>query len=118
MTAKTITLPLRLHPLMERWVEALRSGEYEQQRDGYMFDGKRFNVLGVLCDVYYGRKGWSRRPKGRVWTVRGQTRRLPESLRNLLHISDGMVERLGDWNDEGKSFAWLADKITRTYGSP
>lgn len=37
--------------IKDRWVEALRSGEYEQGR-GALKSGDRFCCLGVLCDLF------------------------------------------------------------------
>jgi len=35
-----------------RWVEALRSGKYEQGRGALRSDTNQFCCLGVLCDLY------------------------------------------------------------------
>lgn len=62
-------------PIMRRWVEALRSGKYEQTHqklrnatmdltnpDGPLVPGPRFCCLGVLCDLFIedhpGRAEW------------------------------------------------------------
>lgn len=39
-----------LRSLKKKWVEALRSGEY-QQGEGHLFDGNTYCCLGVLCRV-------------------------------------------------------------------
>jgi hypothetical protein len=42
--------------IADRWVAALRSGEYEQGR-GQLREGKSFCCLGVLCDIYQKEQG-------------------------------------------------------------
>lgn len=37
--------------IKQKWVNALRSGEYEQG-DGKLYSGKGYCCLGVLCDLY------------------------------------------------------------------
>ena len=42
--------------IADRWVKALRSGEYKQGR-GFLKVKERYCCLGVLCDLY-DPKGW------------------------------------------------------------
>jgi len=37
--------------IKQRWIEALRSGDYEQGKE-YLNNHNRFCCLGVLCDLY------------------------------------------------------------------
>ena len=45
----------------ERWIKALRSGNYPESTDGgYLFSTSGFSSLGVLCDLYL-------KDQGREW---------------------------------------------------
>lgn len=43
--------------IKQKWVDALNSGEYEQQRLGQLHNPDGWCCLGVLCDVYSQEKG-------------------------------------------------------------
>lgn len=107
--------------LAEKWVEALRSGEYNQGTSALRSGYNQFCCLGVLCDVI-DPSGWipsldSRRP----YTYNGIMQVLPPSI---LEIS-GMRHDLGDYhnekphlalmNDHGYSFAEIADTIEQNW---
>jgi len=93
-----------------RWVEALRSGKYQQGRAALRSLEERFCCLGVLCDLYSPSE----------WTTNGSTRYFHrESLsafigadfRTQMGLSDAEAWRLARMNDDGKSFADIADYI-------
>ena len=43
--------------IKQKWVDALNSGEYEQQRLGQLHNPDGWCCLGVLCDIYAQEKG-------------------------------------------------------------
>lgn len=43
--------------IKERWLKALRSGEYEQGESALKTNDDKFCCLGVLCDLYIKEKG-------------------------------------------------------------
>lgn len=90
--------------LKSKWVEALRSGEYEQGKHNFELGGK-FCCLGVLCKVA-GKP--TRLPvKGENW----------DFVHNIIQ-DHGLMETLYEMNDGGyfiapeqKSFREIADYI-------
>lgn len=105
----------------EKWVAALRSGEYEQGR-GYLNRGEQFCCLGVLCEVAI--TAGVDLPKARLdngttkyggnHTVLPSAVRdwsdLPSLLGDMVSIS-GKLEKLAGHNDDGRSFVQIADAI-------
>lgn len=97
-----------------RWVAALRSGQYEQAQGMLCIDGT-FCCLGVLCDV----AGTDNGAAGGRWTptdcftYQGETEEtvLPEGLRWRAGIPHDDQLCLIEMNDNGKSFAEIADFI-------
>ena len=77
--------------IKRKWVEALRSGNYQQGRNHLHRDNK-FCCLGVLCQITTGKMGYE------------QTRK---------HFPVKMEHDLIGMNDDGKSFAEIADYIER-----
>jgi hypothetical protein len=113
------------------WVDALRSGKYEQGT-GVMKDGEEFCCLGVACEVYRLETGtgqWNKIPHGqRRWATNtteeffGYWAILPPEVSNWLGIAshnvpeDSVPENssqadLYKMNDDGTSFAEIADYI-------
>jgi hypothetical protein len=102
------------YELKVKWLEALRSGKY-QQTTGELRGGDKFCCLGVLCDV--AKPGaW----KGESWTWITNERTessadscLPLSFRfSHAHISEDEEQTLIRMNDEERaSFAAIADWI-------
>lgn len=91
--------------IKEKWVKALRSGEY-QQGFGYLQKEGHYCVIGVLCAI---------NPEFTAVTFDGITKYngtafLPD-MRGLLPID--MAIELADRNDLGESFDKLADYIER-----
>jgi len=109
----------------QQWLAALRSGDYTQTKDA-LRDDRGFCCLGVACDIHnpsqwgepngtgsraaasgdYGFPGFDDIPLEAL-TV----------LRQLEYIEDGitmgnsLMRRLSVLNDDGKSFAEIADWI-------
>ena len=111
---------------IRKWVEALRSGEY-QQGTGYLQRDGQFCCLGVACElageskvqrleagtvdkvIYYGESG------GEV-----SARLLPPATRLWLGLTDRDVRLSNNpgaatLNDSGHTFAEIADAIEKEY---
>jgi hypothetical protein len=95
----------------DRWVAALRSGEYEQGMD-QLKDNDKFCCLGVLCDVvgfdldsHDGQGGTWAFATGIDWS--GE----PPILLDLLE--QPVRNKLANMNDNGSTFTEIADHIER-----
>ncbi len=109
----------------EKWLKALRSGEYEQA-NGQLYDdeylGGSYCCLGVACEVVghgkvlkekFGEKGLPIQAKiiGKESCV---FTKLPGLLREdfaPLREEDSFVESVAEMNDNGQSFKEIADWI-------
>jgi hypothetical protein len=98
----------------KRWVAALRSGEYRQAQMS-LRDGNRFCCLGVLCDL--SRVGhWD--GDGNYVVDEGKNGGLaPVGVVELVGLQDNAERdtqrRISTLNDEGATFAQIADMIER-----
>lgn len=122
------------HEIADKWIEALKSGEYKQAREA-LRNVRGFCCLGVLCDLYMkehpGRASWRRITEDDVTmnrfisgdfvfegekTAQGS---LPDEVRRWAGISDGIAcydrdtRALASDNDEGQSFARIAETIEK-----
>lgn len=102
----------------KKWVEALRSGKYEQGC-GYLRTNDGFCCLGVACDLYAKAhpraKGWN---QGNLFA--GEMMLLPVKVRKWLGLTKnsgvftdkkGFLSELIDLNDSGKTFKQIAKII-------
>ncbi len=107
----------------KQWVEALRSGVYEQCA-GYMRFGDMYDVLGVACDVYaksHPSTSWARpSDESPAYAFLERSWALPTEVKEWLKLSDslggftvdiGCDHCLADLSDDGWTFARLADFI-------
>lgn len=126
----------------DRWIKALRSGEYEQcggQLKVTRDDKAYFCCLGVLCDLTKNRAGikedWEDDGGKRVPSFMGKSGSLPEEvckLTGLLEEEDEEGFRYPKWdgeyigskkeerslaedNDSGKSFKQIANIIEKRF---
>ena len=85
------------------WVKALRSGKYKQAKHQlYVRFDHGYCCLGVLCAMQGARVDrWSSENR--------RTTLVPE--RYAHGLTDGQTYRLASMNDEGMSFAEIADYI-------
>lgn len=109
------------------WLEALRSGEYDQTRGRLHLENDGYCCLGVACEVYRKETGqgeWSY-AHGIGWFQPGPDRQagsahLPKEVREWLGMTtdygsvdreDGSLTSLVDMNDNGAGFLTIADVI-------
>jgi hypothetical protein len=99
--------------LKEKWLAALRSGDYRQAKTALRTDENEFCCLGVLCDVF-DQKQWSRDEESfGDWSFRTpEAYDYPDAW---THRATGLISEQGrylaEMNDAGKSFADIADWI-------
>ena len=82
--------------IKRQWVEALRSGKYNQSNSGMLLrDGTGFSVLGVLCDVVKENIGetWRQYPPNGIsnyvrYTFCGNFGDLPSSVTTYCSINN------------------------------
>ena len=108
------------------WVEALRSGEYEQTT-GFLHTDNGYCCLGVACEVS-GLGRWKNDVDRQFYITNDddrQTTVLPDKVRQWLglydnggvaiHTDNSKVD-LTELNDGGASFEEIADKIENGKG--
>jgi len=101
----------------EKWIAALRSGEFKQNTDGYLQDEEnRYCCLGVACKIAH--------PKLKIEGLclidienfdQAQLKRIkvPSILKGDCSESDSVVQKLTTMNDSGKSFKTIAAYIEK-----
>lgn len=102
----------------ERWVTALRSGEFKQGRvylraSNDQTGAEEFCCLGVLC-LIEDPESWSEEPRHEGgWLHRGEEELPDEDLMEEMGLSRSEVSYLAEMNDAGDSFEEIADYIER-----
>ena len=92
--------------IKQKWVKALRSGEYTQTK-GCLYNGvSGYCCLGVLCDIM---KVSNFGPKIEDNSF------LPTSLAKKVGLSLDRQRELSKLNDCGKDFNYIADYIEEHY---
>jgi len=114
----------------QKWVDALRSGEYEQAQSK-LFDGSNYCCLGVLCDLYSKEHDddWEHRfsqfSNHDLWYYDNQAEVLPEVVMDWAGLKvnnpkvnvidpeseDTVVENIAGLNDSGYNFKELSNYI-------
>ena len=125
--------------IKQKWINALRSGEYEQSSKGFLHIADEFSerycCLGVLCDLYAKErnkewtkeyKGWTKRYNGRILDFEGEDQYPPQSVVEWAGLPEkspsikfsGEIDdcefenpELAELNDDGISFNTIADLI-------
>ncbi len=107
--------------IKKRWIEALRSGEYQQGKESLFHCGK-FCCLGVLTDLYIKEHGlqWKQYSAG-LWGFEEEGGVLPPSVRKWSGILDAnpmiLDASAADHNDfYAEDFATIADYIEKDKG--
>ncbi len=104
-----------------KWVAALRSGEYVQGHGQLLTKSGEFCCLGVLCDLHLKMENtnetWQDRDSANLFYM-GAGGGLPLVVINWAGLHDsqsvsmgGRTERLSIHNDEGRTFAEIANAI-------
>ena len=96
---------------VKAWVKALRSGEYEQCR-ARLHDGKGFCCLGVAIDVLV-EGDWQLGDSDRLYKFGGDFLFPTDQVLDKIGLSSGISAKLAEFNDNGKSFKWIASWIER-----
>ena len=82
--------------IKQRWIEALKSGEYQQGWESLCYNNK-FCCLGVLTDLYIKEHGlqWHK-DVGGCWSLDGEGGVLPSSVQAWAGLNDANPMILGD----------------------
>ena len=101
--------------LKAKWIEALRSGEYEQCKDK-LYSGNGYCCLGVLC-VVSGAK-FEQQDGEFVPYLEQENIRNPDGNEFLcsdfaMKVGLSRQTQLADMNDNGASFSEIADYIEK-----
>lgn len=102
--------------IKEKWIAALRSGEYKQGRS-YLRINKKYCCLGVLCDIHDPNK-WIKPlttlPLGNYSYNGCSITELPKYLQLEYQLSETQLSHLMNLNDLHKvDFDTIADWIER-----
>lgn len=103
-----------------KWVEALRSGEYQQARTVLRSLDDKFCCLGVLCQIVEPDR-WVLRTSEKCHSVYGVTSVPPEEITDPVGLDNAAIHTLWQMNDGDprahiapRSFAEIADYIEKT----
>src|SRR6185503_16966914 len=114
-------MALQMDPeIRAQWTAALRSGEYRRGQGRLRSDDDRFCCLGVLCDLAAkdGAVEEIHLSPGTHWRYDDETAYLPKAVQRWAQLDSGNPATsegsLAGLNDEGRSFAYIADVIDGT----
>lgn len=117
-------MELKEKRMIQKWVKALRSGEYSQGRDCLRNDENKYCCLGVLCDLV-DNSGWTFYPLSLTTTFTfgdgDEREEFPphEIMVNLdLYRPEGelaLYSYLANLNDSGSTFHEIAKVIEKAY---
>lgn len=98
--------------LKQKWLAALRSGNYRQGQGQLHNADNQFCCLGVLCDIVDPSR-WSDRDGGESYVYLGLTCiSMPaESFLSDVGLTQLVADELADLNDHGATFTEIADRI-------
>lgn len=94
----------------QKWIEALRSGKYEQGKACLKTEDSKFCCLGVACDIT-NPNGWYKED-GKTYFNGGHKAYAPEYIVSYRNIDQ---DELASMNDRGISFSEIADYIEKFY---
>lgn len=98
-----------LNKMEQKLVDALRSGSYLQTQ--YRLRGDNtYCCLGVACDIS-GLGEWTRFDLGFDWDYMGHSGLLPQEVADLFGWNRRQADALSNRNDDGRTFAEIADFI-------
>lgn len=102
--------------IKQRWVEALRSGQYKQGSGGLKINNC-YCCLGVLCELHrqdFSGKGWQRNSQhgGQFsYILRDAVNYPPEEVSNWVGLNSSVYDLLAEVNDAGADFPTIASLI-------
>lgn len=100
--------------LKQTWVEALRSGEFEQTDDSLQ-DRDGFCCLGVLCEIHPAivQSKRSDLEEGIYYKMYGGNNESDTQLPTIKVLTQNTQFKLMQLNDAGESFSKIADYIEK-----
>jgi hypothetical protein len=101
--------------IKEKWLEALRSGEYHQSKNG-LYDGVGYCCLGVLCDIHSKETNIQWNPDPNVngfYRYMGDCATLPTALVEWAGLPDDNPDVVVD--DSSTSLSELNDSYDYTF---
>jgi hypothetical protein len=109
--------------IKEKWIAALRSGNYKQGIRRLRTINDEYCCLGVLCDIMEIPATISNRDFDSCYGYDGEVSVLPKSItlktgvdtHGRFRNDDDKEELLTKLNDEGKNFKEIADVIERYF---
>lgn len=100
--------------LKQQWIDALRSGKYQQGEGSLRTKDDEYCCLGVLCDIFDSER-WTKRPTESSYTYlyfdEYSFGTLKWQLRQLLGLDEHTQGKLITQNDAGTPFSEIADWI-------
>jgi hypothetical protein len=101
--------------IKQRWLAALRSGEYKQGQHALRSDDgdeRRYCCLGVLCDLI-DPTGWMSAPPGMPVPYRhGIATGMPTyDILEPTELPSAAAQKLAQMNDDGRSFEEISNWI-------
>lgn len=89
-----------------KWVNALRSGDYNQTVGTLCGNGHSFDTMGVAFHV-------AGVPASRMRGLKGPPRIQDRAIPKMLLDNTEVIEKLAEFNDRGMNFRWMASYIER-----
>lgn len=113
----------KINKLAREWVDALRSGDYEQTSSVLCSSNESYCCWGVLCDLI-DPDGWVVQADNEhsweeySWEINGETftELPPPEVYALVGMTEREMTGLVDLNDSGNTFEEIADEIERILG--
>jgi hypothetical protein len=108
--------------VIQEWVDALRSGQFQQGAGSLRTQYAQFCCLGVLCELA-SRKGIIEppepNPEDHNWHYDGAGAYLPDAVFEWAGLSGpnprGTTQFLSHLNDQGEDFTFIANDIEERY---
>jgi hypothetical protein len=94
----------------KKWVEALRSGRYEQGAGKLRYNDS-FCCLGVACHLSADELELEVKVVDGLYKYNDNGGYLPIAVKEWLGITEGLMLDLVDMNDNGRSFDEIANQI-------
>jgi hypothetical protein len=95
----------------QKWIEALRSGQYTQATQRLKNEDGGFCCLGVACHLIDPAKWSPNKDVGGLDWGDCKSQLADQNLADKLGLPTSLVQRLAIKNDEGTTFAEIADYL-------